>query len=112
MFKMAYKAIKDITMALPEVIDVNLPSIIIPMLDRVKGYLGFHSPSLPMLKFLDIVLKDFLDFPREIYDFISLYNALVPHISCCVYDDIYPIYNILLELVGYSLSPESILETL
>ena len=58
LFKASWKAIKDIIMALPEGIDIDLMSIILPIFERVWNYLELNSPSLPMLKFLEIILQD------------------------------------------------------
>lgn len=77
LFKASWKTVKDIIMALPEGIDVDLISIILPIFERVCDYLDTHSPSLPMLKFLEIILQD-VSFPSSV---IKLFlKKLIPHI--------------------------------
>lgn len=77
LFKASWKAIKDIIMALPEGIDIDLISIILPIFERVCDFLVTFSPSLPMLKFLEIILQD-VSFPSSVMRLFL--KRLIPHI--------------------------------
>ena len=59
LFKNVYQTIKDVKDSLPpRSFDLDLLSVVMPILVRTAGYLENHSPTLNMLKFLDFVLKD------------------------------------------------------
>ena len=77
LFQASWKAIKDIIMALPEGVDADLRSIILPIFEQVCDHLLVHSPSLQMLKFLEIVLQD-VPFPASIMHLFL--KRLIPHI--------------------------------
>ena len=99
LFKASWKAIKDIIMALPEGIDIDLMSIIHPIFERVCNYLESHSPSLPMLKFLEIILQDVSFSPSIMSVFLK---KLIPHIPFWVYDEIYTVFQIVLNFLYYT----------
>lgn len=59
LFKAIYSTIKDVLENLPpKRVDIDLLQIMIPILQRTTEFLKNNSPSLNMLKFLDIVLRD------------------------------------------------------
>jgi len=59
LFKSVYQTIKDVLENLPpKRIDIDLLQIMIPILQRTTEFLRTNSPSLSMLKFLEIVLRD------------------------------------------------------
>lgn len=99
LFKSSWKTIKDIIMSLPEGIDIDLISIILPIFERVCTFLESHSPSLPMLKFLEIILQD-VSFPLQTTHLFL--KRLIPHISTCVYDEILSVFQITLNILYYS----------
>lgn len=77
----------------------------IPILQRTSEYLRHHSPTQPMLKFLDIVLKDIQEskfhlttYPDLPLFFLDQLNSLVDYISYCLYEDIFPVFEKLLAL--------------
>ena len=59
MFNSAYKALKDIASALPEEVEIDIPELMFPVLERTCSFLKHNSPTLPMLKFLKTVLWDY-----------------------------------------------------
>jgi hypothetical protein len=62
LFKQVYQTIKDVMDSLPpKKVDIDIVQIIIPILQRTSEFLQFHSPSLSMLKFLDLTLQDIKD---------------------------------------------------
>ena len=77
LFKASWKTIKDIIMSLPEGIDIDLISIILPIFERVCNFLDLHSPTLPMLKFLEIIIQD-VSFPTSVMKLFM--KKLIPHI--------------------------------
>lgn len=107
LFKASWKTIKDILMSLPEGIDIDLISIILPIFERVCDHLKVHSPSLPMLKFLEIIIQD-VSFPRSMMKLFL--KRLIPHISCCAYDEIYSIFQIVLNILYYSEAGNSFID--
>ena len=59
LFKVVYQTIKDVLDNLPpKRIDIDILQIMIPILQKTTEYLKNNSPSLSMLKFLEIVLRD------------------------------------------------------
>lgn len=59
LFKTVYQTIKDVLDNLPpKRLDLDVLQIMIPILKRTTDFLGNNSPSLSMLKFLEIVLRD------------------------------------------------------
>lgn len=59
LFKSVYQTIKDVLEGLPpKRVDIDLLQIMIPILQKTTDYLKQNSPSLSMLKFLDMVLRD------------------------------------------------------
>ena len=98
LFKASWKTIKDIIMSLPEGIDIDLISIILPIFERVCDHLEVHSPSLPMLKFLEIILQD-VSFPSSVMHLFL--KKLIPHIPYCIYDEIYTIFQIVINILYY-----------
>jgi len=59
LFKTVYQTIKDVLDNLPpKRLDLDMLQIMIPILKRTTDYLSSNSPSLSMLKFLEIVLRD------------------------------------------------------
>lgn len=99
LFKASWKTIKDIIMALPEGIDIDLISIILPIFERVCKHLDMTSPSLPMLKFLEIILQD-VSFPTSVLKLFL--KKLIPHIPFCIYDEIYSVFQIVLNILYYT----------
>lgn len=72
---------------------------IYPILNRVCEYLQDHSPSLQMLKFLDIVLKDMVAPTPDLKRFyLAMMCNLVPSMKNCIYDEIYGVFSLLLDL--------------
>jgi len=59
MFQQIYQTIKDVLEGItPGHCELDITSIMIPSLQRTNEFLAENSPSLSMLKFLDIVLTD------------------------------------------------------
>ena len=59
LFKQIYQTIKDVLDNLPpKKVDIDILQIMIPILQRTTEYLKNNSPSLSMMKFLDLVLGD------------------------------------------------------
>ena len=63
MFSELYRTIKEVLASIPNnkrapEAQLSIVQIIMPSLKRTNDFLQQHSPSLPMLKFLEIVLND------------------------------------------------------
>jgi hypothetical protein len=73
-FAQLYQTIKDVLVIMPRPslnskqpeyeVDLNLVNVMLPTLERTSEYLEGNSPSLPMLKFLEIVLSDIASYFR------------------------------------------------
>lgn len=60
LFRNIYQTIKDVKESLPpKSFELDLISVILPIINRTSDFLQHHSPNMNMLKFLDFVLKDF-----------------------------------------------------
>jgi len=108
-------------------VDLNLALVMMPTLERTSDFLFGNSPSLPMLKFLEIVLTDVTSYyrvgkgpssmtgssprqgqqnymirpPEELKAFfVSLLSNFVSHISYSLYEEVFPIFDKLLALTG------------
>ena len=105
-------------------VDLNLVQVMMPTLERTSDFLFGNSPSLPMLKFLEIVLTDVSNYfragkgpsnssprqggsgfvirpPEELKAFfMSLLSNFVSHISYSLYEEVFPIFDKLLALTG------------
>jgi hypothetical protein len=99
LFKSWWKTIKDIIMALPEGIDIDLISIILPIFKRVCDYLDSHSPSIQMLNFLEIILQD-VSFPSSVLKLFL--KKLIPHIPYWMWDEVYSVFQIVLNILYFS----------
>jgi hypothetical protein len=88
----------------PKRLDLDILQIMIPILKRTTDYLKNHSPSLSMLKFLDIVLRDIktgnycLSNPDLQYFFLDMLNNLVGYVSYCLYEEIFSVFDKLLAM--------------
>ena len=105
LFKAIYSTIKDVLENLPpKRVDIDLLQIMIPILQRTTEYLKNNSPSLHMLKFLDIVLKDLklagycASNPDLQYFFLDMLNNFVGYISYCLYEEVFSVFDKLLTL--------------
>lgn len=106
LFKQVYQTIKDVLDSIPpKKVDIDILQILIPILQRTSEYLRYHSPTQPMLKFLDIVLKDIHEskfhlttYPDLPLFFLDQLNSLSDYISYCLYEDIFPVFEKLLSL--------------
>ena len=70
LFTQLYSTIKEVlesipTNGRPREAHLNIVQIVMPSLHRTNEFLQAHSPSLPMLKFLEIVLTDIQIFTHE-----------------------------------------------
>lgn len=61
LFMQLYQTVKDVLAGLPKgQSELDIVSVIFPSLRRCSEFLADNSPSLSMIKFLDIVLSDML----------------------------------------------------
>lgn len=99
LFKTAFKALKDVSLALPPTIDINIHKIMLPILQRVSSHLSYSPPTLNMLRFLEIVLKEFVgsDYRSFFADFAL---KLAPHVQSCFYEELNSVIQILFEILG------------
>jgi hypothetical protein len=73
-------------------------------LQRTTDFLKNNSPSLQMLKFLDIVLRDIkggnycVTNPDLQYFFLDMLNNLVSYISYCLYEEVFSVFDKLLSM--------------
>lgn len=59
-----------------------------------------NSPSLPMLKFLEVVLKDVapVAHPEHKLFFLQLLEALCAYMPNCIYEEIFTVFDLLVDL--------------
>lgn len=109
LFKHVYQTIKDVLENLPpKKVDIDILQIIVPILERTSEYLRQSSPTQSMLKFLDIVLQDIIDgkyceggYPTNLqYFFLDQLTSIVGYISYSLYEEIFPVFDKLLQLCG------------
>lgn len=105
LFKSVYQTIKDVLDNLPpKRIDIDLLQIMIPILQRTTDYLKNNSPSLSMLKVLDMVLRDikasgFCQMQSDLqYFFLEMLNNYVNYISYCLYEEVFTVFDKLLAM--------------
>ena len=105
LFKSVYQTIKDVLENLPpKRVDIDLLQIMIPILQKTTEYLKSNSPSLSMLKFLDIVLRDIKQGnycqmqPDLQYFFLDMFNNYVNYISYCLYEEVFSVFDKLLSM--------------
>lgn len=74
----------------------------IPILQRTTEFLKTNSPSLSMLKFLDMVLRDikaggYCQMQADLqYFFLEMLNNFVTYISYCLYEEVFSVFDKLL----------------
>ena len=105
LFKTVYQTIKDVLDNLPpKRVDIDILQIMIPILQRTSDYLKSNSPSLSMLKFLEIVLRDIKNGnycavnPDLQYFFLDMLNNFVNYISYCLYEEVFSVFDKLLNM--------------
>jgi hypothetical protein len=105
LFKSVYQTIKDVLENLPpKRIDIDLLQIMIPILQRTTDFLKNNSPSLSMLKVLDMVLRDikaggFCQMQSDLqYFFLEMLNNFVNYISYCLYEEVFSVFDKLLAM--------------
>jgi len=98
LFKTIYKTIKDVLENLPpQKVDIDMLSIMLPILKRTSQFLKGNSPQLNMLKFLDFVLKDVeAEGPDVLPLFVELMGNFVPHIANSLFEEVFMIFDKLL----------------
>jgi hypothetical protein len=76
----------------------------IPILQRTTDFLKNNSPSLSMLKVLDMVLRDikaggFCQMQSDLqYFFLEMLNNYVNYISYCLYEEVFSVFDKLLQM--------------
>jgi hypothetical protein len=142
LFQQLYQTIKDVLTIMPRPgskkrsqspkenpnyeVDLNLVQVMMPTLERTSDFLFGNSPSLPMLKFLEITLTDVTSYfrvgktisnangssprvaarynlhvPEEMkIFFLGFFSNFVQHISYSLYEEVFPIFDKLLALTG------------
>ena len=86
----------------PKRIDIDLLQIMIPILQKTTEYLRNNSPSLSMLKFLDIVLRDikaggYCQMQQDLqFFFLEMLSNFVNYISYCLYEEVFAVFDKLL----------------
>lgn len=105
LFKSVYQTIKDVLENLPpKRVDIDLLQIMIPILQRTTEFLKNNSPSLSMLKFLDIVLRDIKSGnycqiqPDLQYFFLDMLGNFVNYISYCLYEEVFSVFDKLISM--------------
>lgn len=105
LFKAVYQTIKDVLENLPpKRIDIDLLQIMIPILQRTTDFLKSNSPSLSMLRFLDLVLRDikaggFCQAQADLqYFFLEMLNNFVPYVSFCLHEEVFGVFDKLLAM--------------
>lgn len=103
LFKSVYQTIKDVLEGLPpKRVDIDLLQIMIPILQKTTDYLKSNSPSLSMLKFLEMVLRDiksagYCQMQSDLqYFFLEMLRNFVPYISYCLYEEVFSVFDKLL----------------
>jgi hypothetical protein len=76
----------------------------IPILQRTTDFLKNNSPSISMLKVLDMVLRDikaggFCQMQSDLqYFFLEMLNNYVNYISYCLYEEVFSVFDKLLSM--------------
>lgn len=123
-FQQVYHTLKDVLASLPRGrMQLDIVQVLMPSMQRVCKFLEGNSPSLPMLKFLDIALSDFLSYfaqatgkgkplvvPVEIQVFFAqLLHNFADYISYSLFEEIFSVFDKLLSLTSDVMS-EAILK--
>jgi hypothetical protein len=97
----------------PKKVDIDIVQIIIPILQRTADYLQNNSPSLSMIKFLEITLQDIKtgQYCQTTYpDLKPFFVDLLNYVSCCLHDEIFSIFDKLFAITQGSLSESNIIK--
>lgn len=112
LFKSIWGTIKDVLVSLPSRVDLDAPSLAIPLLQRVYTHIEHNSPTLGMLKFMDIVLRDIRQevsaSPELKSFFLTFLGAFVQSIPYNLYEEMFYVFDKLIDMVKDILS-ESVL---
>ena len=95
-------------------IDLDIFTIVIPILQRISEFLKQSSPSLHMLKFMDLVLKDLKDLPQtpDTHSFfLEMLEHFVPYMPNCLYEEVFSVFDKLLHLSGDALTEAIVKKT-
>mmetsp|Transcript_30592 Transcript_30592/g.30046 ORF Transcript_30592/g.30046 Transcript_30592/m.30046 type:complete len:223 (-) Transcript_30592:553-1221(-) len=78
--------------------------IMYPILQKTTEFLKNNSPSLSMLKFLDMVLRDIKaggycqKNPDLQYFFLEMLNHFAPYLSYSLYEEMFPVFDKLIQM--------------
>lgn len=119
MFIQLYQTVKDVLSGLPKgQSDLDIVSVIFPSLQRASDFMADNSPSLSMIKFLDIVLSDMLRHyqknqrtqpPIDIqYFFLELLQNFVVYMSYSLYEEVLFVFEKLIALCSDVISEKVI----
>ena len=113
LFQQLYQTLKDVLESMPPgKVDLDIISIMMPSLERTCDFLEGNSPSLQMLKFLDIVLTDVISIfnqkvdgqvvcilpPELAHFFLEMLSNFVAYMSYSLYEEVFSVFDKLVHL--------------
>ena len=75
LFRLLWDTLSQVLTYLKDTVDLDFSNLLLPMIGKVNEHCKHSTPSLPMLKFLDIVLKYILKITVEMKDFLLEFIA-------------------------------------
>jgi len=114
-FQQVYQSLKDVLDSLPRgKVQLDIVQVLMPSMQRLCSFLENNSPSLPMLKFLEIALSDFTTYftqtsgkgkalvvPMELQMFFAqILNNFADYISYSLYEEVFSVFDKLLSLTS------------
>lgn len=109
LFKKVWACVVNVTRHCP---GARLGDYVLPLLEKTKEFCKSASPPQPMLQFLETVLSS-LEFAPPLEDFfLEFYPVFLQCILSNVQDDVFRIFNLLLQTIGENLTPELLRESI
>lgn len=100
LFKQTWQCTSNLLNSLRETINFDMNTFLFPILGKVNEYCKSSSPTLPMLQFLQIVLKDLKETNAEMLKFlVELTDNICSHMPSYPYEEIFGIFDNLLMVV-------------
>jgi len=101
LFQKIWKCVGTLLQNMKQTINFDYSPLILPLLSHVNEYCKHSSPTLPMLKFLITLLKDFKDFNTLDSNkiLIELYNNISTKIPNFPYEEIFVVFDQISEII-------------
>ncbi len=110
LFKQTWQSVSSLLRNMHAVLGIDITQIYMLLLSRLNDHFKHSSPTLPMLQFLRIVMKDLNGTGREYTKFlIEFADNLCAHIPNFPYEDIFVVFDQLLPMVLFPRLPDTVL---